>query len=100
MTDIQTDPTDGKPGLRIETAAAVVARNTIHNYMSHYALTIRRDRAAGQGATAAFIDGLSGAMALVVAGGHASRDEVLAATCKKLSDALNRDLAHMDKKGN
>lgn len=91
---MKTD-TDGLPGLRVETASSIIMRSLIHDHMGKFALVIRRDRAAGQATTSAFIDGLAGTMALVVAGGHGSRDEVYAATCKKLREALDRDLQHL-----
>ena len=87
-----TDPTDGKPGLRVETAASVIARDMIHDFMGKFALAIRRDRHTSATTTAAYIDGLAGCIALTVAGKHGSREEVVAAVLDKLNDAVNRDL--------
>lgn len=88
---------DGKPGLRIETAAAVTARDMISHHLSAFALAIRTDRHAGQTTVAAYIDGLAGAASLVIAGGHGSKDEVINNTISKLRDAIERDLKHLKK---
>lgn len=86
---------DGQPGLRLESAASVTIRDTIRKHMAIFQAIIRHDRAAGQSTTAAYIDGLAGTMALVVAGGHSSKDEVLQATIRGLTAALDRDLKHL-----
>ena len=85
------------PGLRIESAASVILRDAIVKHMHVFGDTIRRDRAAGQSVTAAYIDGLAGAMALVVAGGHGSYNEVLDATVKTLREAMARDVQHLSR---
>ena len=79
-------------GLRIETAASVIARNFVTDHFAKFGLAIRRDRAAGQAMAAAYIDALSGSLALVIAGGHGSRDEVLQATIRTLRESVDRDL--------
>lgn len=84
-----------KEGLRFEAACSIIMRDTIEKHMHTFALTIRRDRVAGQAMLAAYIDGLAGNIALVVAGGHGSRDEVLESVTEKLRDAVNRDLRHL-----
>ena len=84
-----------QPGFRIETAASVIARDLVTDYMARFALTIRRDRAASQAVVAVFIDALSGAMALTIAGKHGSREEVERLVAAKLRDALDRDLGHL-----
>lgn len=86
---------DGKPGLRFETAASVTLRDTIAKHMQVFAEAIRTDRTVGQDVIAAYIDGLAGAMALVIRGGYGSREEVLSSTHHALKDALARDLAHL-----
>lgn len=89
----RTDP-DGKPGLRQETAAALTLRDTITQHMQVFGHVIRADRKVSQDVVAAYIDGLAGAIALTVRGGHGSRDEVVAATILKLQKNVTRDLAH------
>lgn len=83
------------PGLRIESAASVILRDTIQKHMQIFAPVIRMDRAAGQSTVAAYIDGLAGSVALVVAGGHDSRMEVIEVTIKTLREAIDRDLQHL-----
>lgn len=89
------DPTDGKPGLRIETAASVMLRDMILQHMTQFRVVISKDRAAGQAVVAAYIDGLAAAMALVIAGSHAGKQECADEVSKKLADALERDLKHL-----
>lgn len=85
-----------KPGLSIESASSVIARDMIQKHMHAFAHVIRCDRVAGQSTAAAFIAGLAGTLALVIAGGHGqSRDEVLDAACKTLREAVNCDLQHL-----
>lgn len=83
-----------KPGLSIESAASVILRDTIAKHMQTFAHVIRHDRAAGQSVVAAYIDGLAGAMALVVAGGHCDLHGV-DAIMQSLRDAVQRDLRHL-----
>ena len=82
-------------GLKIEHAAGVILRDAIRKHMAAFAYTIRRGRHVGQDVVAAYIDGLAGAMALTIAGGHGSREDVLYATLTKLREALDRDLQHL-----
>lgn len=84
---------DGKPGLRIESAASVTLRDTIMSHFSIFGHVIKTDRAAGQSVVAAYIDGLAGATALVIAGGHASKEDAIYASVRAFKDALERDLA-------
>lgn len=86
---------DGKPGLSIESAASVVLRDTIIKHMAAFSHVIRNDRAAGQSVVAAYIDGLAGAMALVVAGGHDDMTQIAASTDQAVYSALQRDLQHL-----
>lgn len=95
MTDIPTDPTDGKPGLRQETAAAVLARKIITSHLKSFGRLVKSDREAASATVAAYTDGLAGVMALAIAGGHGSRDEVLLVTINELRKALDRDLLHI-----
>lgn len=81
-------------GLRIESAASVTARDMIQQHMSAFAHIIRTDHAAGRSVVAAYIDGLAGAAALTIAGGH-SRTDVIEATVAKLREAIDRDLGHL-----
>lgn len=87
--------TDGKPGLRIESAAALMARDMIQNHMRVFTHVIRTDRVASQSTVAAYVDGLAGAVALTIAGGHGSRDEVIKGTICALQEAIARDLQHL-----
>ncbi len=80
------------PGLSIETAASVTLLDFIKKHMSQFALVIRRDRAAGISVSGAYVEGLAGALSLTIAGGHGSREEVLAATYNKLCEKVDRDL--------
>ncbi len=89
-----TDPT--KP-LRFETASSLVARDLIAQFFHAFAHVIRGDRAAGKACTATMIDGLAGTMALVIAGGHGSKEDVLESTIAKLREAVDRDLQHQRK---
>lgn len=82
-------------GLRIESAASVIARDTISQHLDLFAHVITRDRVAGQSVVAAYIDGLAGAVALTIAGGHGSKPEIIEATVTKLREAIERDLRHM-----
>lgn len=82
-------------GLRIESAASVVARDMIQKHMHAFAHVIRTDRAANQSTVAAYIDGLAGAAALTVVGGHGSRDAVCEAIVQKFREAVDRDLQHL-----
>jgi hypothetical protein len=86
---------DGKPGLRIESAAGVTARDMIEKHLATFAYVIRADRLASRSTVAAYIDGLAGAVALTIAGGHGSRSEVVEATIKTLCESIDRDLKHM-----
>jgi predicted sugar kinase len=83
------------PGLKIESAASVILEDTIKKHMHAFAHVIRRDRVAGMSVSAAYTGGLSGTLALIVAGGHASKEEVLTATIAKLREAVDRDLRHL-----
>ena len=80
---------------KIQSAASVVLRDEIQLHMKIFAPTIRHDRVAGQSVTAAYVDGLAGAVALVVAGGHGSRSDVVEATIKSLREAIDRDLTYL-----
>lgn len=93
-----TDPTDGLPGLRIETAASILARNFVQDHMAQFGLVIRRDRAANRSMSAVYLDALAGIAALTIAGGHGSREEVLQAIGAKLRECVDRDLQHLERK--
>lgn len=91
---MRTDP-DGKPGLRIETASSITARGMIQQHLAAFALVIRRDRMANAATVAEYINGLAGVVALTIAGGHGSKDDVVNATVAKLREYVDRDLAHL-----
>lgn len=88
-----------KNGLRIESAASVILRDTILKHMGIFAHVIRTDRAANASVVAAYVDGLAGATALTVAGGHGPRTEVIDAVIKSLRTAIDRDLQHLARNG-
>jgi hypothetical protein len=85
------DPT--KP-LRFETAASIILADTLKQFFHTFAHVVRADRVAGKACTATMIDGLAGTMALVIAGGHGSKEDVLESTIAKLREAVDRDLRH------
>ena len=82
-------------GMRLETAASVVLRDAIVRHMEQFAYVIRRDRACNAAVVAAYVDGLAGATALTIAGGHGSREQVIEAVVKSLRLAVDRDLQHL-----
>lgn len=84
-----------KDGLRIESAASVLARDAIHNHLAQFALVVRRDRAAAQSTVTEYVNGLAGVVALSIAGGHGSREEIIEATIKQLREFIDRDLFHI-----
>jgi hypothetical protein len=87
--------TESSEGLRLESGASVLARDMIQKHMEQFAHVIRLNRVAGQSTAAAYIDGLAGVLALTVAGGHASRDEVVSAAIQTLRECVDRDLRHL-----
>jgi hypothetical protein len=82
-------------GLKIETAASVTLRDAIRQHMQSFAHAVRRDRACNQSVVATYVDGLAAAMALTIAGGHGSKDDVVNVTVAKLREAVDRDLRHL-----
>lgn len=82
-------------GLKIETAAGVILRDAIRNHMATFAFSIRCSHHGGRSVVAAYVDGLAGAMALTITGGHGSKEEIINATVTKLREALDRDLQHL-----
>lgn len=82
-------------GLRIESAAGIVLRDTVQKHMATFAHVIRQDRVANASVVAAYVDGLAGATALTIAGGHGSREDVIDAVIKSLRLAVERDLGHL-----
>jgi hypothetical protein len=81
-----------KPGLSLATAASVILRDAIVKHMEQFALVIRRDRTCNASVVAAYVDGLAGATALTVAGGHGPREQVIEAVIQSLRTAVDRDL--------
>lgn len=82
-------------GLKIETAAGVTIRDAIRQHMASFAHTIRANRHTGQDVIGAYISGLTAAMALAIAGGHASKEDVVNATLAKLREVLDEDLQYL-----
>lgn len=87
--------TDGKPGLRIESAASITARDMIAKHIGQFQYAIRGDHAANRATVAAYLDGLAAVLALTIAGKHGSREEVIEANVKQLREAVDRDLKHL-----
>lgn len=86
---------DGKPGLRIETASSVLARDMIAKHLGQFAPVMRRDRLAARSTVTEYTNGLAGAVALVIAGGHGSKEELIKATMAQFLEYLDRDLQHL-----
>lgn len=84
-----------KPGLSIESAASVTLRGAIQEHMRVFSHVLRTDKAGGQSTTAAYIDGLAGAVALVIAGGWGDKSEVTERIIQTLREAIERDLKHL-----
>lgn len=82
-------------GLKIEPAASIIARDMITKYMENFALTIHKHPHVSQSVASVYVDGLAGVMALAIAGGHGSREEVASNTILKLGEALTRDLREL-----
>lgn len=89
------DPTDGKPGLRIETAAGVLAVDMIANHIAQFQFVIRKDRHASGAAVAAYIEGLACVVALTIAGKHGSYWEVMSATEQRLREEVDKVLTKL-----
>jgi len=84
-------------GLRIETAASVVLRRTIQEYLHTFSHVVVSDHAAGKSVHAEATNLLAGVVALIIAGGHGSKDDVLNGTVAKLREYVDRDLQHLGK---
>jgi hypothetical protein len=87
-----------KPGLSIESAASVILHDAIEKHMHAFSETIMRDRAAGKSVHAEYVNALAGTIALMIVGGQANRDEIIAGTAEKLIECLERDLRMLGKK--
>lgn len=86
---------DGKPGFSIETGASVILRDFIRNHMRQFGTLIKVNRATNATVVGVYVDGLAGAAALTIAGGHGSQADVTDAVIKSLRLAIERDLSHM-----
>jgi len=58
---------------------------------------VRADRVAGKSVHAQYVNGLAGAMALMIAGGQADKEDIIAATVAKLRECIERDLRFLGK---
>jgi hypothetical protein len=94
---MKTDPIDGLPGLRIETAASVLLKETITAHMAQFGHVIGRDKAASKSTLSVYVDGLAGAMALTIAGGLCSAHELTNDIDVRLREAVHRDLKYLRK---
>lgn len=86
-----------RPGMNLETAASIVLRDTIHEYFSQFAFVIRGHRDVATSVISEFRNGMAGSIALAIAGGHASKDDILAAEFAKLKEYVERDLSRLKK---
>lgn len=82
-------------GMRLETAASVIAEDFIKKHMAQFGLQIRTDRACNASVVAVYTSALAGATALTIAGGHGPRAEVIEAVIKAFRTAVDRDLTHL-----
>jgi len=90
-----TDPTDGKPGLRIETAASVMAADMMAQHLKTFKNVIQNDRHTNGAVIAAYIEGLACVVALTVAGRHGGYWEVMASVDERLRDEVDKILKLM-----
>lgn len=81
-------------GLRIESAASVLARDMIQKHIATFSHVITADRAANTSTVAAYIDGLAAVVALTIHGGFGSKDDITRAVVGRLTEAIDRDLKH------
>ena len=79
--------------------AEAAGRDWIKNYMKSFAPSIRSERATSRVASALFIDGLAGVLALTIAGRQGSEQQIVDATIASLRDAVKRDLRHLGELG-
>jgi hypothetical protein len=86
---------DGKPGLRLETAASVTIRDTMRDHLQTFTPVIIRDHAVGKSVHAEYLNGLAGVIALLVVGRHVGKEDVFNATVAKLREYVDRDLQYM-----
>lgn len=84
-----------KPGLSIESAASVTIRKTIRDHFRIFSYVIGKDHAAGKSTHAEYVNGLAAVIALMIAGGQGSKDDILNATAAKLRECVERDLQHI-----
>jgi hypothetical protein len=84
-----------KPGLSIETAASVTLQDALQKHMHTFSHVIKHDRAANNSVLSVYVNGLAGAIALTVVGGHASKDDVIDEAVRKLRECVDRDLQHL-----
>ena len=82
-------------GLKIQTAAGVMARHWVGQFFSQFGIVIRYDRHAARTVIAAFVDALAGAAAYAIQGRHGTEEEITEATVNQLRDAIKRDLKHL-----
>lgn len=86
-----------KPGLSIESAASVTLRDTLQSHMRTFNHVIRADRVAGKSVHAEYVNGLAGTMALLILGGQADKEDIIAGTVAKLRECIERDLRFLGK---
>lgn len=84
-------------GLSIESAASVTLRDTLESHMRTFNHVIRHDHVAGKSVHAQYVNALAGTVALMIAGGQAGKDDIIAATMTKLVECIDRDLKHLGK---
>jgi hypothetical protein len=79
--------------------AKTVGRDWVKEYMKSFAAQIRTERTTSQAASALFIDGLAGVLALAIAGRQDSEEQIVDAAIASLRDAVKRDLRHLGELG-
>ena len=89
------EPIVVKDGLRLESAASLTIRDAVQQHLHVFAHVIRTDRVAGKSTHAEYVNGLAGVTALLIAGGHGSRDDIINGTVAKLREYIDRDLRHL-----
>jgi hypothetical protein len=79
--------------------ADTVGRDWLRSFMKSFAKYVLAERATSRVASALFIDGLAGILALAIAGRHDSEEQIMDAAITALEHAVARDLRHLGELG-
>lgn len=90
--------TETQNGLRIESAASVLARDMIQKHIQSFSHVIMHDTAANRSVVAAYIDGLSAVVALSIMGRQGGKNDVTENVIQRLRENIERDLKHLVRK--